>query len=332
MFESPSPILRRAARLPQYVFGPPGIRPGSRLRKTAAAVYDAVMSTRSARVQLLAAALLFSTGGTVIKSVDLTSWQVVAWRSLFAAIVIGLGDGRPWRGLSWRALLVGAAQAGTMISFVTANKLTTAANTVFLQATAPLYIALLGPALLGEHFRRKDLPLLAAIVAGVLCLFAGSQEPLATAPHRTLGTAVGVVSGFCWSLTVMGLRWVARADPEHGGNTARTAAVLGNVIALLACAPAALPMPAPRGADLLGIVYLGAFQVGGAYLLLSRGLRHVPAAAASLLLLAEPAFSPLWAWLVHHEAPGPWPLLGGTLIISAATIATWRDSRVPVIE
>jgi len=40
----------------------------------------------------------------------------------------------------------------------------------------------------------------------------------------------------------------------------------------------------------------------------------------------------LWAWLVHHEAPGPWPLLGGTLIMSAATIATWRDSRVPVIE
>jgi drug/metabolite transporter (DMT)-like permease len=130
----------------------------------------------------------------------------------------------------------------------------------------------------------------------------------------------------------MGLRWVARADPEHGGQTARAAAVLGNVVAMLACAPAALSLPAPAGADLLRVVYLGAFQVGGAYLLLSRGLRHVPAAAASLLLLAEPAFSPLWAWLVHHEAPGLWPLLGGALIIAAASVATWRDSRVPVIE
>jgi drug/metabolite transporter (DMT)-like permease len=205
-------------------------------------------------------------------------------------------------------------------------------STDILQATAPLYIALLGPALLGERFRRKDVPLLAAIIAGVLFLFAGSQEPLATAPHRTLGTAVGIVSGFCWSLTGMGLRWVARADPEHGGQSARAAAVLGNVIALLACAPAAALLPAPRGADLIGVAYLGAFQVGGAYLLLSRGLRHVPAAAASLLLLAEPAFSPLWAWLVHREAPGPWPLLGGALIIAAASVATWRDSRVPVVE
>jgi drug/metabolite transporter, DME family len=290
------------------------------------------MSMRSARVQLLAAALLFSTGGTAIKSLALTSWQVVAWRSLFAAIVIAIGGGLPWRGVSWRTLLVGVAQAGTMITFVTANKLTTAANTVFLQATAPLYIALLGPFLLGERFRRKDVPLLVAIITGVIFLFAGSQEPLATAPHRVLGTFVGVVSGFCWSLTVMGLRWIARADPVNGGNSARTAAVIGNLLAFLVCVPAALPAAAPGAADFLGVVYLGVFQVGAAYLLLSRGLRYVPAAAASLLLLAEPAFSPLWAWLVHHEAPGFWPLVGGTLIIAAATIATWRDSRVPVLE
>jgi drug/metabolite transporter, DME family len=290
------------------------------------------MSTRSARAQLLAAALLFSTGGTVIKAVDLSGWQIVAWRSLFAAIVIAIGGGIPWRGLSWRPLLVGAAQAGTMITFVTANKLTTAANAVFLQATAPLYIALLGPFLLGEHLKRKDIPLLVLIFGGVLLLFAGSHEPLATAPHRVLGTVVGVASGFCWSLTVMGLRWIARADPVNGGHSAGAAAVVGNLLAFLVCSPAALPMPVPSVADTLGVAYLGVFQVGAAYLLLSHGLRHVPAAAASLLLLAEPAFSPLWAWLVHHEAPGFWPLLGGALIIAAATVATWRESRVPVLE
>jgi DME family drug/metabolite transporter len=290
------------------------------------------MSTRSARVQLLAAALLFSTGGTVIKAVTLTNWQVVAGRSLFATLVIMAGGRGLWRHFSWRPVLVGAAQAATLVTFVTANKLTTAANAVFLQATAPLYIALLGPFLLGEHMKRKDVPLLILIFGGVLLLFAGSHEPLATAPHRVLGTVVGVVSGFCWSLTVMGLRWIARADPVHGGSAARAAAVIGNLIAFAVCVPAALPAAALGAADLLGIVYLGVFQVGAAYLLLSHGLRHVPAAAASLLLLAEPAFSPLWAWLVHREAPGAWPLVGGALIIAAATVATWRDSRVPVIE
>jgi len=290
------------------------------------------MSIRSSRLQLLAAALLFSTGGTVIKAVALTNWQVVAGRSLFAAIVIMLGGRGLWRGFTWRPVLVGAAQAATLVTFVTANKLTTAANAVFLQATAPLYIALLGPFLLGEHMKRRDIPLLVLIFAGVLLLFAGSHAPLATAPHRVLGTLIGIVSGLCWSLTVMGLRWIARADPEHGGNNARAAAVVGNVLAFLVCVPAAFPLPAPGAADLLGVLYLGVFQVGASYLLLSHALRHVPAAAASLLLLAEPAFSPLWAWLVHREAPGFWPLIGGALIIGAATVATWRDSRVPVLE
>ena len=290
------------------------------------------MSSRSSRIELILAALLFSTGGAAIKAIALSNWQVVCGRSLLAAVVIAASGRGLWRGFSWRSALVGAAQAATLITFVTANKLTTAANAVFLQATAPLYIALLGPFLLGEHMKKKDLPLLALIFGGVLLLFAGSHEPLATAPHRVLGTVIGVVSGFCWSLTVMGLRWMARTGREDGGAAARAAAVTGSLLAFLVCVPAALPLPAPRATDLLGIAYLGVFQVGAAYLLLSRGLRHVPAAAASLLLLAEPALSPIWAWLVHHESPGFWPLVGGALIIGAATTATWRDSRVPVLE
>jgi drug/metabolite transporter, DME family len=290
------------------------------------------MSTRSARVQLLTAALLFSTGGTVIKAVTLTTWQVAAGRSALAAVVLLAAGGSLRRRISWRPALVGAAQAATLVTFVTANKLTTAANAVFLQATAPLYIALLGPVLLGEHLRRRDVPLLALIFAGVFLLFAGSHDPLATAPHRALGTAVGIVSGFCWSLTVMGLRWIARSDPEHGGDLARTAAVIGNMLAFVVCLPAALPITALSVGDALGLVYLGAFQVGAAYLLMARAIRLVPAAAASLLLMAEPAFSPLWAWLVHGEAPGFWPLIGGVLIVAAATGSTWRESRVPALE
>ena len=286
------------------------------------------MSDRSARTQLLLSALLFSTGGTAIKAVHLTSWQVACGRSVFAAAVLLLGTGA-WRAFSWRAAVVGAAQAATLITFVTANKLTTAANAVFLQASAPLYIALLGPFLLSEHMRKKDLPLLAAIAVGILLLFAGSHEPLDTAPHRVLGTFVGIVSGFCWSLTVMGMRWLARSDHHEAGQSAAAATVSGNLLALVLCAPVAFPFPQVTVTDVLGVAYLGVFQIGAAYLLLSRGLRHVPAAAASLLLLVEPALSPLWAWLVHHESPGVWPLVGGAIILGAATAATVRESRAP---
>jgi drug/metabolite transporter (DMT)-like permease len=295
-------------------------------------VYDFPMSLRSSRVELLVAAALFSTGGVAIKAVALTSWQVVCGRSLLAAVVIMASGRGLWREFSWRALVVGAAQAATLVTFVEANKLTTAANAVFLQATAPLYIALLGPFVLGEHVKRKDIPLLALIFGGVLLLFAGSHEPLPTAPHRVLGTLIGVVSGFCWSLTVMGLRRIARVTHSDGGRAARAAAVAGSLMACVACLPLAFPLPAPRAADLLGVAYLGVFQIGAAYLLLSRGLRHVPAAAASLILLAEPALSPLWAWIALHESPGFWPLVGGALIIGAATTATWRDMHVPAIE
>ena len=97
-------------------------------------------------------------------------------------------------------------------------------------------------------------------------------------------------------------------------------------------APLAFPLPAVHAADLAGVIYLGVFQVGASYLLLSYGLRHVPAAKASLLLLVEPALSPVWAWLVHGEAPGVWPVIGGVVIIGAATMATWRESRVAVLE
>jgi drug/metabolite transporter, DME family len=289
------------------------------------------MHTRAARFELLLAALLFSTGGTVIKAISLTSWQVVSSRSLVAALVLLVGT-RAWRWFSWRSVLVGCAQAATMTTFVIANKLTTAANAVFLQATAPLYIAALGPFLLGEHFKRRDLPLLAAITGGILLLFVGSQEPLATAPHRVLGSLVGVASGFCWSMTVMGLRWLGRREPSGDATATGAAAIAGNLLACAVAAPFAFPFQAVHATDMAGVAYLGIFQVGGAYLLLSRGIRHVAAGKASLLLLVEPALSPVWAWLIHGEAPGLWPVAGGVLIIAAATMATWRDSRVAVLE
>ncbi len=284
------------------------------------------MPRLSARAQILLTALLFSTGGAAIKAVSLTNWQIASFRSGIAAVVLLLAVRRLPR-LSPPTLMVGGAYAATLVTFVSANKLTTAANSVFLQATAPLYIALLAPFLLGEHLRRRDVPLLGAIGAGMLLLFVGSSTPSAIAPDRTLGNTVGVISGFCWCLTVMGLRWLEKRDAAAGGSAAGTAAITGNVIACLACLPLALPLSGVTLRDAAGVGYLGVFQVGLAYVLLTRAIRHVPAVDASLLLLVEPALSPLWAWLLHREAPGFWPLAGGALIIGAAAWKTWRDAH-----
>ena len=108
----------------------------------------------AARLKLVGAALLFSTGGAAIKATTLTGWQVASFRSGIAALAVLLLAPEARRGWSWRAVLVGVAYAATLVLFVTANKLTTSANTIFLQATAPLYMVVLSPWLLGERVRR----------------------------------------------------------------------------------------------------------------------------------------------------------------------------------
>ncbi len=276
------------------------------------------------RLEILGAALLFSTGGAAIKATTLGSWQVASFRSGVAALVVLLVMRDARRGWTWHALPVGAAYAATMVLFVAANKLTTSANTIFLQATAPLYVLVLSPLLLGERIRARDLGFMAVVAVGMLLFFVERPPAAATAPDPRAGNLLAAVSGVCWAATIMGFRWMG-SRPGTSGNTFPTV-VAGNAIAFLACLPMALPAHAAP-ADWGVIGYLGVFQIGAAYLLLATGIRHVAAVEASTLLLLEPAVNPFWAWLVHGERPGAWSLAGGALILGATLAKTLVDSR-----
>ena len=278
------------------------------------------------RLAILAAAALFSTGGAAIKAASLTSWQVACFRSGIAALAVLVFLPAARRGIRPRTLAVGVAYAATLILFVRANKLTTSANSIFLQSTAPLYVLLLAPLILREKFRARDLGFVAAIGAGLLMFFVGSEQPWATAPDPFQGNVVAVLSGLTWAATVMGLRGMARGEGATG-SAAITAVLTGNTIAFLACLPWALPIPQPAFRDVLVLVYLGVFQIGLAYVFLARGMRHVGALDASLLLLVEPVLNPIWAWLVQGERPGAWALGGGALIIGATALRSWIDYR-----
>lgn len=289
------------------------------------------MQTRSrARVELLGAAALFSTGGAAIKACELTGWQVGGLRSFIAVFAFLFFVREARRRPVARELLVGAAYAGCLVSFVLANKLTTAADAIFLQAAAPLYLLFLSPLLLGERPSRRDVLLLGVLGLGIACFFAdeltggAGQAAQATAPDPWLGRWVGLGSGFLWALTVLGLRWLASKEQGTGG---ASAVVWGNAIAALACAPFALPMSTPDTGDLLVLVYLGVFQIALAYRFVTRALREVPVFEAAVLLLVEPVFNPLWAWLVHGERPTAWALLGGAIILAGTLVKTWIESR-----
>lgn len=276
------------------------------------------------RLEILGAALLFSTGGAAIKSTTLNSWQVASFRSGVAALMVWLVMREARRGWTWHALPVGAAYAATMILFVAANKLTTAANTIFLQATAPLYVLALSPLLLKEKIRARDLGFMALVAVGMLLFFVERPPAAATAPDPRAGNLLAAISGVCWAATIMGFRWMG-SRPGSDGNTFPSV-VAGNAIAFLVCLPMALPAY-PSGVDVAAIGYLGVFQIGAAYLLLATGIRHVPAVEASTLLLLEPAVNPFWAWLVHGERPGAWSLAGGALILGSTLAKTVVDGR-----
>jgi drug/metabolite transporter (DMT)-like permease len=221
--------------------------------------------------------------------------------------------------------LIGATYAATLICYVQANKLTTAAGTIFLQSTAPLYLLLLGPWLLREPVHRRDIVFSAAIALGMAMFFVGTDAPLATAPDPFLGNILGALAGVLWAFTLTGFRWAAREHREAG--SAAAVAFAGNLIVALACLPSLLPLPDLGAADLAAVSYLGIFQIGLAYVFLVHGIRHVHALAASLLLLIEPVLNPIWAWLFQSEIPGTWTLAGGGIILATTAIKSWIDTR-----
>jgi drug/metabolite transporter, DME family len=275
---------------------------------------------------LFAAAFLFSTGGAAIKACSLGSWQIAAFRSGIAAVTLWilLPDAR--RAWTWRTILIGSSYAATLILFVLANKLTTSANTIFLQSTAPLYLLLLGPLVLREPIRRVDILVITAVATGALLLLFGAQRVASTAPDPKLGNVLALLSGLTWAITLTGLRWVGKRD--NSAESPAVTVIAGNCIAVVACLPMALPITRVAGLDVAVLLYLGVFQIGLGYLALTCSIRHVPGLEASTLLLLEPVFNPIWTWLVHGEQPGVFAVIGGLLIIIATLAGTWWRTRM----
>ena len=276
-----------------------------------------------ARLALLLTALLFSTGGAAVKACGLGSWQVASFRSAFAvaALLVAVPSTRTrW---TLPVCFVGASQAATMILFVSATKLTTAANAIFLQSTAPLYVLVLAPLVLREPVRRTDLVFLVVFLAGLCTIFFGDAPATATAPNPALGNVLAVASGVTWALTVVGFRWTAREGTAFGATL-----LAGNVIVTLVGLPMALPVVGATTTDWTIIAFLGVFQIAFSYGFLMIGMREVPALEASLLMLVEPALNPVWAWLVHGERVGTASLAGGAIVLAATAVKTIVDARV----
>lgn len=274
---------------------------------------------------VLVAATLFSTGGAAVKACSMTAWQIASFRSAVAvaAILILVPSAR--RGWTRRTWLVGLAYAATLVCFVLANKLTTAADAIFLQGTSPLYVLLLSPWLLGERIRLRQVLFMAMLAVGMSFFFIGSQPASATAPDPSTGNLLAAVSGLTYAFLIMGLRWLGKDGSDVGGTA--SAVCCGNLVAAAATIPLALPVGSASVTDWTVIAFLGIFQIGVAYAFLIRGIARVPALATSLILIAEPVLSPFWAWLVHGETPTAWAFAGGAIILGVTATMALRNTE-----
>jgi DME family drug/metabolite transporter len=273
------------------------------------------ISPQRGRFLVMAAALLWSTGGLFIKLVPLDAFGVVFWRSLTTFLFLLLALRLPvsrWRRASIPTVVVYALM---ILSFVSATKLTTAANAIFLQYTGPLWVLLAAPFLLKERFRKIDAFAIVAALGGMSLFFVGRLEGGALA-----GNLMGLVSGVFFGATILLLRRDQTRDPI-------ASCLLGNLLAALLALPFCWGHLALDAKGLAAILFLGIVQMGVAYILFVRGLSVVPAAEASLLGMLEPLFNPLWAFLGIGERPSSWALLGGAVVLASVGVRTLLGAR-----
>ena len=263
-------------------------------------------SRQRAIIFLVLTAVLWNSSGLLIKMIAWQPLAILSGRSIVAGIVILAYLRRiDLRFTRWQVL--GAlSYVGTQLTFITATKLTTAANAIFLQYTAPVYVLLLGWLLLRERPRRADWIAMLVIFAGLL-LFLGDDLTF----RGMYGNLLAIVSGVLLATMALCTR------KEKGGNPANTF-LLGTFIGAL------IGLPALLGATFspanIGIIaYLGTFQMGLALILYSTAIKHVRALEATLILTLEPVLNPIWVFLIIGETPGQLALLGAALVLAAVT-------------
>ncbi|BBB92568.1 MAG TPA: DMT family transporter [Methylomusa anaerophila] len=256
---------------------------------------------------LVLTAILWSTGGVLIKLVDWHPMALAGARSIIAALIIGTAFRKQRLSFSKPQWAGAAAYCCCVSLFVISTKLTTAANAILLQYTAPIYVALLSGLLLGEKTTRRDWLTIFMVLSGMLFFFI---DKLTTS--GMVGNICAVASGIAFALFIIFMR-MQKKDSPYGS------VLLGNLLTF------ALSLFFWSGnslqpSNLLGILLLGVFQLGLAYVLYSYAIRYTTALEATLITSVEPILNPVWVFIFLGEIPGFYSLIGGLIVLATITL------------
>jgi drug/metabolite transporter (DMT)-like permease len=264
-------------------------------------------SHRRAIALLLLTALLWSTSGLFVKLLHWQPLSIFSARGIVASVVFLIWLRRVRLRITPSLAAGAAGYMGAQFLFILSTRLTTAANAIFLQYTAPIYVLIFGIWFLGERPRRIDWITMVVIFAGML-LFFGQDLTL----EGLYGNLAAILGGVALAIMIVGTR--AQKD-SHPAQIFLIGSCLGGLIGL----PSVLQETWSL-ADAAIIAYLGIFQTGLAAALYSIAIRHVPALESNLILMLEPVLNPLWVFLVIGESPAPLALVGGAVVLGAIAV------------
>ncbi|MBA3459625.1 MAG: EamA family transporter [Deltaproteobacteria bacterium] len=273
---------------------------------------------RRALLLLVVCGLCWSTGGLLIKLVDWHPLAIWSARSAIAGAMLYLVCRPSLRRITRAEWAAAAALAATTGLFILSNKLTTAANAILIQYSAPIWIALLGAWFLNERATRLDWITIGLVLGGITLFF---FEQL-TFDH-VAGNLVALAAGVAFAFSAMTLRKVALV----GDSDPLRPMFLGNLLGAVIGAPFMLMHAGPDSTGWLALLGLGVVQQAAAYLCYAWAIRHATALEAMLIPVIEPVLSPVWVALAFGERPGPWALVGGVIVVGAVVARGALGSR-----
>lgn len=271
-------------------------------------------------LEMLACAALWSIAGIFIKLIPWNSFAISCIRSFFAGltILVYIAAKRYKIIFNRRTLTAGIIMGLVYTSFVGANKLTTAANAIVLQFTAPLFIVIITAVLYKKRILRRDLAAVVFTMLGISMFFLDKLEG-----GYLIGNFVAILAG-----ALMGGMYVAMGEAQ--GEERFSAILVGQITAFIIGLPFVIATkPEFSALHVLYIIILGVFQLGIPYILYGRASELCPPLACCLLGAVEPLLNPIWVLIFDGEKPGIFALIGGIIVIVSVTVwcATGNRSK-----
>ncbi len=255
---------------------------------------------------VLMAAILFSIGGLCIKLIPWSPLAINGARNAISMIIIGI-----YLKLTHHKIVINPAvifgavcMTGVTTLYTIANKLTTAANTIVLQFTAPIFVIFFMWIFFKKRPKRMDIIATLLVFAGIICFFVDGLSG-----RHMLGNVIAVLSGVCYAGVFM-MNSFERSD-------SLSSIFLGQALSAVTCVWFVFGETDFGAAAVGGILVLGVFQLAFAYIFMSKGLDEVPAVTASLTTAIEPILNPLLVAVFYHETVTPLSLVGAVIVVAA---------------